>query len=91
MLPVKLLEYVAVGIPVICARLQTVEHYFNEKSVRFFSPNNASQLANAIEDLYLDPGLRESLSNSAAKVVKSFSWPVHSQRFRHAVDSLLTT
>ncbi len=89
MLPVKLLEYVAVGIPVICARLRTVEHYFDERSVRYFSPNNASQLAHAIEDLYLDPALRDSLSNSAAKVVKSFSWPVHSQRFCNAVDSLL--
>jgi len=90
MLPVKLLEYATLGIPVICARLRTVEHYFTEKSVRFFSPNNAPQLAGAIEDLYLDPVLRDSLSNSAAKVVKSFSWPIHSQRFCHAVDSLLT-
>jgi glycosyltransferase involved in cell wall biosynthesis len=89
MLPVKLLEYATLGIPVICARLRTVEHYFNEKSVRYFSPNNASQLANAVEDLYLDPELRDSLSNSAAKVVKSFSWPIHSQRFCGAVDSLL--
>ena len=32
-----------------------------------------------------------SLSNSAAKVVKSFSWPIHSQRFCDAVDSLLNT
>jgi len=90
MLPVKLLEYATLGIPVICARLRTVEHYFSEKSVRFFSPNDAPQLAGAIEDLYLDPVLRDSLSNSAAKVVKSFSWPIHSQRFCHAVDSLLT-
>ncbi len=90
MLPVKLLEYATLGIPVICARLRTVEHYFTEKSVRFFSPNDAPQLAGAIEDLYLDPVLRDSLSNSAAKVVKSFSWPIHSQRFCHAVDSLLT-
>ncbi len=89
MLPVKLLEYVALGIPVICARLRTVEHYFDEKSVRFFSPNDPVQLAEAIEDLYLDRTLRDSLSDSAAKMVKSFSWPVHSQRFCHAVDSLL--
>ncbi len=89
MLPVKLLEYVTLGIPVICARLRTIEHYFSETSVRFFSPNNAAQLAGAIEDLYLDPALRDSLSNSAAKVAKSFSWSIHSQRFCHAVDSLL--
>jgi glycosyltransferase involved in cell wall biosynthesis len=89
MLPVKLLEYATLGIPVICARLRTIEHYFSEKSVRFFSPNDAGQLARAIEDLYLDPALRDSLSSSAAKVVKSFSWPIHSQRFCDAVDSLL--
>jgi glycosyltransferase involved in cell wall biosynthesis len=90
MLPVKLLEYAALGIPVICARLRTIEHYFDAQSVRYFSPNNAGQLARAIQDLYLDPILRDSLSNSAAKVVKSISWPVHSQRFCDAVDSLLT-
>jgi len=89
MLPVKLLEYATLGIPVICARLRTIEHYFSGKSVRFFSPNNAPQLARAIQDLYLDPALRESLSNSAAKVVKTFGWPIHSQRFCDAVDSLI--
>lgn len=89
MLPVKLLEYATLGIPVICARLRTIEHYFSGKSVRYFSPNNAGQLARAIQDLYLDPALRDSLSKSAANVVKSFSWPIHSQRFCEAVDSLL--
>jgi glycosyltransferase involved in cell wall biosynthesis len=89
MLPVKLLEYATLGIPVICARLRTIEHYFSPKSVRYFSPNNAGQLARAIQDLYLDPALRDSLSNSAAKVVKSISWPIHSQRFCDAVDSLI--
>ena len=89
MLPVKLLEYAALGIPVICARLRTIEHYFSSQSVRYFSPNNAGQLARAIQDLYLDPALRDSLSTSAAEVVKGISWPVHSQRFCDAVDSLL--
>ncbi len=90
MLPVKLLEYATLGIPVICARLRTIEHYFSGKSVRYFSPNNAGQLARAIQDLYLDPALRDSLSRSAANVVKGISWPIHSQRFCAAVDSLLT-
>jgi len=89
MLPVKLLEYVTLGIPVICARLRTVEHYFSDKSLRFFSSNNPGQLAGAIQDLYLVPALRQSLSNSAAEVVKSFSWPIHSQRFCAVVDSLV--
>jgi glycosyltransferase involved in cell wall biosynthesis len=90
MLPVKLLEYVTLGIPVICARLRTVEHYFSDQSLRFFSSNNPEQLAAAIQDLYLVPALGQRLSNSAAKVANSLSWPVHRQRFRDVIDSLLT-
>jgi len=37
MLPVKLLEYVSLGIPVISARLRTIEHYFPDDSIRYFS------------------------------------------------------
>ena len=91
MLPVKLLEYIALGIPVICARLRTVEHYFSERSLRFFSSNNPEQLAGAIQELYLAPALGRSLSHSAAEVVKSISWPIHKRRFCDAVDSLLGT
>jgi len=90
-LPVKLLEYATLGIPVICARLRTVEHYFSDESVRYFSPDDAEQLASAIEELYLDPALRQRLANSAAKVVKTLGWPIHRQRFRDTVDSLLKT
>src|SRR4029077_9191569 len=91
MLPVKLLQSIALGIPVICARLRTVEHYFSERSLRFFSSNNPEQLAGAIQELYLAPALGRSLSHSAAEVVKSISWPIHKRRFCDAVDSLLGT
>ena len=55
MLPVKLLDYTALGIPTIAARLRTVEHYFGERAVRFFEPGNSGDLAAAIEELYRDP------------------------------------
>jgi glycosyltransferase involved in cell wall biosynthesis len=89
MLPVKLLEYAALGIPVICARLRTVEHYFSDQAVRFYSPGNPAQLAEAIEELYFDPALRRSLAHSAGETLTQLSWPIHSQHFCAAVDSLL--
>src|SRR5262249_10479297 len=52
MLPVKLLDYTALGIPTIAARLRTIERYFNDRAVRFFEPGNAQDMANAIEELY---------------------------------------
>jgi glycosyltransferase involved in cell wall biosynthesis len=51
MLPVKLLEYATLGIPIISARLRTVEHYFGDDAIRFFEPGNPAELAAAITEL----------------------------------------
>lgn len=89
MLPVKLLEFATLGIPVIAARLRTIEHYFGPDAVHFFRPGDSHDLARAIEDLYLDPERRRVLSESAAKEVKKLSWAEQLRRYYEAVDLLL--
>jgi glycosyltransferase involved in cell wall biosynthesis len=51
MLPVKLLEYEAIGIPVVAARLRTIEHYFSEDMMSYFEPEIVKSMASAILDL----------------------------------------
>jgi glycosyltransferase involved in cell wall biosynthesis len=89
MLPVKLLEFATLGIPVIAARLRTIEHYFGAQAVRYFTPGDSRDLAQAIEDLYFNPAQRAALSQRAAAVVKALSWPTQSLRYYQAIDSLL--
>lgn len=89
MLPVKLLEFATLGIPVIAARLRTIEHYFGEDAVRYFTPGDSGELAQAIEDLYLNPERRWALSQRAAREVNKLSWAEQSHRYFEAVDSLL--
>jgi len=89
MLPVKLLEFATLGIPVIAARLRTIEHYFGDSSVRYFTPGDSAELAQAIEDLYLNPQRRLALSRCAAGAVNKLSWAEQSGRYFEAIDSLL--
>lgn len=89
MLPVKLLEFATLGIPVIAARLRTIEHYFGAQAVRYFTPGDSRELAQAIEDLYFNPAQRAALSKRAAAVVGALSWPTQSLRYYQAIDSLL--
>jgi len=89
MLPVKLLDYTALGIPTIAARLRTVEHYFGENDVKFFEPGNAGDLANAIEDLYRDPAHRAELAHNARRAVERIGWPAQRVEYYRAIDSLL--
>jgi glycosyltransferase involved in cell wall biosynthesis len=89
MLPVKLLEFATLGIPVIAARLRTIEHYFGADAVRYFTPGSSRELAQAIEDLYFNPAQRCALSRCAARVVRELSWPAQSLRYYEAIDTLL--
>jgi len=89
MLPVKLLEYATLEIPIIAARLRTIEHYFDSRSVRFFSPENPAALAEAIEDLYRDPGQRVRMAQRARTIAHELSWERQRRELYAAVDSLI--
>ena len=56
MLPVKLLEYVQLGIPAIVPRLMTIQYYFSEAQVEYYEPGNIDELAAALSRLYGDAG-----------------------------------
>lgn len=88
MLPVKLMEYVALGIPVIAARLHTIQYYFDEQTVRFFRPGDADDLAAAVAELHARPALRQSLAEQARTVLRRVNWGAQRERYYQAIDSL---
>jgi glycosyltransferase involved in cell wall biosynthesis len=89
MLPVKLLEYTALGIPSIAPRLRTIQRYFDYDSVRYFEPGNEISLANAIADLFHDCELRQCIKMRGQAVARRLSWSSQRTQFYDAVDSLL--
>ena len=64
MLPVKLIEYAMLGIPIVAAKLDPITQYFDADSVEFFEPDNAEDLARTIARLYRQP---ERCASIAAK------------------------
>jgi glycosyltransferase involved in cell wall biosynthesis len=89
MLPVKLLEYISLGIPVICARLRTIRYYFPEDTLEYFEPGNIDQLAAAFETLYYHPRRRGALATRAGRVARRLSWDHEQDNFFDAIDSIL--
>jgi glycosyltransferase involved in cell wall biosynthesis len=89
MLPVKLLDYATLGIPVIAARLRTVEHYFGNGAVELFEPANVDDLARAIRRLCKDPNLRAQLVERARRALDALNWQNQRTEYYRAIDSLL--
>lgn len=79
MLPVKMLEYVALDIPVVAPRLKTIERYFTEEMARYYEPGNVDDLARAIYDLKSDESLRKNQIREARKFLERYGWERHNQ------------
>ncbi len=89
MLPVKLLEYVALGKPTICTRTKTIEAYFTDDMVLYFSSGNIQELADCILDLYHHRDKREALINKANNFIKIYNWNHQKQNYYTLVDGLI--
>lgn len=74
-LPTKLMEYVALGIPAIVSRTPVVEEYFDETMVRFVPADNAEALAAAMVELGRDPAKRAEIARNAAQFSERHAWP----------------
>jgi glycosyltransferase involved in cell wall biosynthesis len=88
MLPVKLLEDVALGLPVISSETPTIRAYFDETMVAFVRPGDVADLAAKIVALRRDPDLRESLVRSADTFLDRYSWDRESERYHGLIESL---
>jgi glycosyltransferase involved in cell wall biosynthesis len=88
MLPVKLLEYVALGLPVISSDTSTIRAYFDDSMVAYVRPGDVDDLAAKIVALRRDPELRDSLVRNADTFLEQYSWDRESERYHDLVESL---
>ena len=77
MLPVKMLEYIALGIPVVAPELEGIQYYFTGDMVSFFKPGSVDSLAEAIETLYRKPDKRNAQARRATEFLIRYGWDSH--------------
>ncbi len=75
MLPVKLMEYTAVGIPSIAPRLKVIQRYFDDEMVLYFNPDDIADLINAIKKM-ADKKYREKITINSKRFLKNYPWDV---------------
>jgi glycosyltransferase involved in cell wall biosynthesis len=77
MLPVKMLEAVALGIPVVVPRLKAIRHYFPEEAVFYYEPDEVGSLAGAIEEAAGSAGRRKAKAARAREFLAEYGWERH--------------
>jgi len=73
-LPTKLLEYTATGVPAIVARIPAIAAYFDDSMVQFFTPGDVDDLAQCIRTLYSDRRRLSELAQNTEKFNQQYNW-----------------
>ena len=85
---VKVAEYLAVGLPVVCARTAGMSYYYAEDELFFFTPGDVDDLARSIDELLADPlGARERAQRGKHKV-DLLDWSAQTAAVNEAVESV---
>jgi len=90
MLPVKLMEYVAMGKPVVASAQPTMKAYFDNSSIMFFEPGNEKDLARCILEIYLNPSKGRAMAYCASKQFEKYKWEVVKYDYLGIYESLLS-
>lgn len=88
-LPTKLMEYAALGVPAIAAGTPTIREYFDETMVELFTPGDEEELAACILRLYQDRERVETLARNIGAFTERYNWPSQSALYVLLVRQLM--
>jgi len=88
LLPTKLLEYAALGMPTVAARTMAISAYFDETMVQFFAPNDVEDLVRAIRELYYDRSRLATLAENIEQFNRQYNWTDQSTNYVHLIKQL---
>jgi glycosyltransferase involved in cell wall biosynthesis len=91
MLSNKLMEYVAIGLPVVAARWPTYEHYFGDESVAYFEAGSPESLADAIIGVHREPARASARATRALERFRGYGWSVQQRAYRDVYEVLAGT
>jgi len=86
----KILEFMALGVPVLVAETEIDKFYFTESVVKFFKPDDVTDLAYCMISLIRDKNMRDRLAHNALTFVADFLWKKKRAEYFSLVDGLIS-
>jgi glycosyltransferase involved in cell wall biosynthesis len=84
----KILEFMAMGVPVIVSETKIDRYYFNDSLVKFFKAGDDQSLAAAMLKVIQDAELRKSLVQNSSVFVENYDWQTNKVKYFEIVDQL---
>ena len=87
-LSTKILEFMALGVPVIASRTRTHAYYYDDSIVKYYDSDNPAQLAAAMVLFRHSPLLRQEQARRAACYAAGNNWQTRKEDYLRLTDAL---
>jgi glycosyltransferase involved in cell wall biosynthesis len=84
----KILEFMAVGVPVIVADTMIDKFYFDNSTVKFFRSSDVQDLARCMREMIEKPQERQRLVQNATRFVETIDWNAKQHEYIELVERL---
>jgi glycosyltransferase involved in cell wall biosynthesis len=88
-LSTKLLEYAAMGVPIVASDLRTIRAHFTDAAIRYVPGGDPDALADALRSLAADPVAAARLGAEAHRQEAQYEWAEQAKRYVAIVEGLL--
>lgn len=85
----KILEFMAMGVPVVVADTKVDRYYFDNSLVKFFAAGDEASLAEAMLAVLQNRDLRERLLGNASRFAAIHDWERHKHDYISMVERLV--
>jgi glycosyltransferase involved in cell wall biosynthesis len=87
----KILEFMAVGVPVVVSDTMVDKYYFDNSIVRFFQAGDEEDLARCLLDLIQNPESRRLQAEEASRFVDKNDWTSKQHEYLDLVDGIVAS
>ena len=88
MLPLKLMEYVAMQIPVITIKNKAISHYFDDEDLIYYGYKDHIDLFNKIIYVYSNMESLNRFKQNYHRNTENFNWEIEKKNYIDLIDSL---
>jgi glycosyltransferase involved in cell wall biosynthesis len=85
----KVLEFMALGVPVVVSDSAVDRYYFNDQVVTFFKGNDEADLAERLLEMIQNTAKREARVKRADDFVRTFDWDLRKSEYLGFADTLV--